>query len=1090
MGERITFLQGRSGSGKSRRVSRIIREKLAEGARIALIVPEQFTFETERLLSEEFGGLMDVSVYSFTTLAERVLKGRVQGFLSRQGRRMAVRKVITEQGRALSIFSRVQDSPGFAASCDELFTMCKRFEVTPEQLQAAAEALADGTPLKSKLSELAMLYKETEDYLAGRYMDTEDVFAALKAALPTSFIKDSHVIIDGFDMLTAQLYGLMEAMMDAAEGMTITFRVDSGSRDERVFAPERRACARLYAAAKEKGLKIDVIKLPDGDAVRQASPQLIHLEKEAFAYPYNVFEGDAGGIRLFSGRGMGDECRWTAEAVLEAAREGLRYRDMAVVATDGAYTGRLLREFAKRGIPCFSDGARKLSAYPGARLLLTAIRCAERGYTLNTLMEHIRTGLAGVTLEEGDAFENYCLKKGIRHTTFMKPFDEEDAERVRARVVSPIIKLKDSLVNAPTAAKKAEALFAYMEETELHRKTAELAEELLKEGRHEQAEENAQVYGLLLTVLDQLHAIMGDGRLSVARFGAIFREGLDAYEINAIPATADQVLIGSVGRTRARSIKAMFILGANEGSFPKYYRDDSLISDDELSQLAALGINPWDSSRDREDVELMDVYCALAKPTERLYISCSMSAGSDGALPAAVLDRMLDIFPGLIMENGLQDTAPQSPQSGIGALASGLRAMGDMCPYPEYLEELLSWYGSKAQHHEALLRIEGALYHRCSPEPFGHELSLRLYGDRIMGSATRLERFNACPFRHFVLNGLQAEERKEYKERRVDEGSFCHSALEAFVEMAMEKDICAMTDEDCDRMMDELMPGVIAEHNGGVLLSSRRNSAIMAGLVRRVKSTARAIVRQARAGEFIPERTEVRFGKDGLPPLVIELPTGEKFLMGGRIDRIDGCEIEGEKYYRIVDYKTGSGEFDYTSLYHGLKLQLPLYAAAIKAAERGAKAAGMYYMQVQDPVIDKEEQLQREIMKQFRLSGLTLSEPSVVCATAGNDPEAQVISTHSSAKGLVTQAELDHVMDYAKQKSAETLHRIYEGRAEASPARTGGLSGVDICKTCESRSVCGFDLKLPDCRYRELNPLKKEDFFGGEKKEDDHGLDG
>lgn len=120
MPARVTFLLGRSGSGKTRRLHRCIKEALDKGLRVVVIVPEQFTFETERQLASELGGLMDIEVYSFSSLAEKTLEGSYLGFLSRQGRRMAVRKTITEQGSKLRIFARVKDRPGFpsgSASC-------------------------------------------------------------------------------------------------------------------------------------------------------------------------------------------------------------------------------------------------------------------------------------------------------------------------------------------------------------------------------------------------------------------------------------------------------------------------------------------------------------------------------------------------------------------------------------------------------------------------------------------------------------------------------------------------------------------------------------------------------------------------------------------------------------------------------------------------------------------------------------------------------------------------------------------------------------------------------------------------------------
>ena len=179
MPARVTFLLGRSGSGKTRRLHRCIKEALDKGRRVVVIVPEQFTFETERQLASELGGLMDIEVYSFSSLAEKTLEGSYLGFLSRQGRRMAVRKTITEQGSKLRIFARVKDRPGFSERLCELFTACKRYEVTPADLLDGAEKAGEDSLLANKLTELALLYGETESYISGRYMDSEDMFAAL-----------------------------------------------------------------------------------------------------------------------------------------------------------------------------------------------------------------------------------------------------------------------------------------------------------------------------------------------------------------------------------------------------------------------------------------------------------------------------------------------------------------------------------------------------------------------------------------------------------------------------------------------------------------------------------------------------------------------------------------------------------------------------------------------------------------------------------------------------------------------------------------------------------------------------------------------
>ena len=103
-------------------------------------------------------------------------------------------------------------------------------------------------------------------------------------------------------------------------------------------------------------------------------------------------------------------------------------------------------------------------------------------------------------------------------------------------------------------------------------------------------EECAQVYNMLMELFTQMHAILGDAPVSTERYIAVLQEGLSTYEVGVIPTTADQVLFGSLGRTRARSVSALFVLGAVEGVFPAQVRDGGMIDDEELAELSALGL--------------------------------------------------------------------------------------------------------------------------------------------------------------------------------------------------------------------------------------------------------------------------------------------------------------------------------------------------------------------------------------------------------------------------------------------------------------------------------------------------------------------
>jgi len=1092
MAAAVYFILGRAGSGKSRYLRSRIRALLEAGEPVRCIVPEQFTYEAERQLAEE--GIAGAPVYSFTTLARRALEEQGDGrvFLSPQGKRMAVRKALEELQQSLYAFGRVRNTPGFAQACAQLFTRFKRSEISPDRLLEAAQGLPEGDLLGDKLRDLARLYGETEGYLQGRYLDEEDGFAAFCAALPASSFAGKHIVLDGIEFKGQQTWRALGILMDVAASLYIALRLDPmPGRDSGLFAGEARALSRLSAMAEERGCPLCTVPLPNPEfPPRAAVPMLAHLEQEAFAFPFTAYGGQAAGsIRLFAALDREGEAAAAAEAVLACARDGIRYRDMAVIAGDPAYMGPLERAFSARGIPFFSDARHKLADFAAPRLLMAALRCVSRGFVQNDLLDLMKTGLCGVGRAEAEYLENHLLAWGLRGQTLSRPLGQPDAppqaEEARQRLMEPLLRLRNALGGAATAAGKTEALFAYMEELDLYGQLQARTAALEEAGELERMEENAQVYAHILTVLDQLHAILGETPLSTRRYLAIFQEGLNAYEIGAIPATADQVLLGSLDRTRARDLRALFILGANEGKFPPDTPDDGVIDDEELAKLEALGLPRWENTRELAQAANMDLYGMLTKPRERLYLSYALSAGGEAALPAAMVDRIRALFPDLPLESQLTPVLPGSDAGGLDALARGLRALADTGQAPAGLAALYGYYAAQPDHAKTLAGLEQALFPALSPAPFGYALALQLYGAAPGGGATRLEAYNTCPFRHFVQYGLRAQPRREYKERRADEGAFCHQALDGFLQAIREQDPAALDEARVDALLDGILPPLLAAHNGGVLMDTARGRAKAARLVRAVRATAQAMVAQLKDSGFRPGESEVAFGEGcPYPPLLLRLENGAVYQLSGRIDRVDTAQVDGAAYYRVVDYKQGGQAFDYAQLYHGLRLQLPLYVAALEAAESLAAPAGMYYMPVGDPALPEEEApLTERLQAAFRLQGLTLSDP-VLEAAGMLGPGADT----GRGKGLVSRDEFQAVVDYSVAKAKDTLGRIMEGGAAVSPAR---YKQSDPCKTCRYKGICAFDPQL-GCRARGLGSMNKDAFLTaiGKKQEDGHELDG
>ena len=1095
----VCFYLGRANTGKSSAIRERMRAHQRAGERAVLIVPEQYTFEAERMLAGALGGLLGVQVLSFSRLNERLLAqyGQAKPYLSAQGHRMVIRKTILQQLPELGAFGRAAERTGFAQQMQEVFTDCKRAGVTPEMLDACCEKLSEGTALKGKLTDMARIYRETETYLSARYLTLDDAANAATALLPDSFIRGAHVYLDGVDRPSAQLYRWLRALMTAAEDVTVALRCgDEAARDAELFLPDRMIYHRIRAMAEELGAPVSTRMFLDAPA---GGPKALHhLERNLFVPDAAAFEGDASAVTVYGATSRMAEVEAVGDQILEQARRGVRFREMAVIVSDPeAYMPMLARAFAAREIPVFMDRKRPVTGHAAVDAVLSALRAVETGFGAGEILRLVKSGYAGVRLEESESLELYLLRTGIKGGGMTKPFARgevpEAAEQARVIVMEPLMRLQKGLA-ARRVCDKVEALYRYLVEIRLEEALRTRADALLLEGRVALTEEHAQVWNTLMEALSQLHAIMGDVAVSRKTFCALVEEGLTGCEIGVIPGTSDQVLVGDLARTKSRAVRALFLVGVNEGLLPQPRGDDEIIDNNELETLARVGMPVWSNTKQRAAEDRLELYAALAKGRETLHFSYCFSANGAEMAPSQLITRMRRLFPNCRTGTDLDETdaLPVCVRTGLRRLTMDLCALhSDDVLHPR-LPAYAAYFCQTEPYAARVRRMLQRPAARYALPPLGRSLSRALYGSRIRMSASRLEQFSACPFKHFVRYGLSAEERREFTEKPTDLGTFYHAALETFVRQVLADGghWRALTDADTDASMDALLPEVIAAHNNGVFLHHERLRATLFLLIESVKTSARAIVHQVQSGAFTPLGAEVRFGEgQAFPPLRLRLSDGVEAELGGVIDRVDAlggaadpnnaqeaAQARPNGALRVVDYKLSDREFDFAGVLSGLTLQLPLYLAVVTQGERSP--AGMYYMPLKAPVVDEQESEERAIREAFLLRGLTVSDPVIVRASdSGAECGAPAVlkgvkctDGETFSGSVCTRAQMERTLAQARQVAERALTAMLDGHMEVSPVE-------GACKYCDYRSICRFDPMVRGCRTKKLKKLKQDAFF-------------
>ena len=1127
----LQFYFGASGAGKSKKLhDDIIEESLKHPERnYLLIVPDQFTMQTQMDLVVEHPqhAIMNIDVLSFGRLTHRVIEevgGAELPILDDTGKSLVLRKVAQREKENLTVMGSHLQKIGYIHEIKSALSEFMQYGIGVKELETLLDYAKGRGALYYKLKDLGVLYQAFGEYIRDRFITTEETLDRLREALPKSeIVRDSVIAFDGFTGFTPIQNRVIRDLLKLTSKVIITLTIDERENpyrlegEQRLFYLTQKTVAALRGLAKEAGIEEEHFvrcgeKLRDRLPRFADNPELAHLEQNLFRYPVRPYEGKVERLHLIEASTPAQELRQTCIAIrrLLLESEDLCYRDIAVVTGSMEVYGKDAEEvFSRFGIPIYLDRTRGILENPFTSYLRSALRIVLQDFSFEAVFHYLRTGLTDFSLDEVDRLENYVRRFGIRgRKRWSEAFTyrEEDPEGEEAALTALAAhnairaalmeQLSPLLTPLKTAGEMVRALYTFLVEAGAQQKLADYEAAFLEKNDPVRAKEYGQIYPLVIDLLDQIESLLAEEEMTLKEFADILDSGLMEITVGTIPQNVDRILVGDIERTRLKQVKVLFFLGVNDGNIPKG-SGGGIISDIDREFLRESDIELAPSPRQQMYIQRLYLYLNMTKPSEALYLSYAR-VGEDGRSlrPAYLVELVRGVFPQLALEAPEYAAVEEqlvSGADGIGFFTDSLReyAQGRL----EESEQRTFYtfyhcYAGMPQYREQLESLIETAFARYEDTPLAKAVTAALYGASLLNSVSRLEKYAACAYAHFLQYGLRLREREEYSFEAVDMGNLFHGVLEIFGDKLSE---CGYTwldfpEEEGRKLVAQALSAYAAVCGETILYSNARNQHLLGRLERILNRTVQTLQTQLKKGQFLPEAFEVSFeALEDLDAFNIALGGQEKMRLRGRIDRVDTCETEDRVYVKVIDYKSGTRRFDLAALYYGLQLQLVVYMNAAvelvkkKHPDKEAVPAAMLYYRVADPMVEETEgmtaeQVNQQILRELKMTGVVNKNDEAVKMLDGEFTDKSDIlplerkkdGSFSAASSVISEEDMQTISNYVNHKIKQIGREILDGTISVNPCEMGSDRA---CTYCAYKSVCGYDVGTEGYPVRKLKKL-------------------
>lgn len=964
---------------------------------------EKISLMTERALCDKLKGTFSAEVYSFGGYLLK--KKSSDKILSKEASSMVIKKLLPSLSLKCFSAGRVNFAPTLA----ETITQLKSAKVLPENLYEASESV--GGILKNKLLDIHTVYSAYENYLKENgFEDQSSLLTYLPSIILNSEeIKNTDVYIIGYASFTAQIREIIKALIKTARSVTAILPYG-----ENQFAFVNETVGAIKDLAHDLCEKVEVINLPTEYC---AVAKKINLELFSPKRAKEKIETDAVFYSALTNTHA--EIERVAEVIKQGVMNGKRYRDFKVIVpNDQKYADEIKKFFTLLEIPYFLDVKVVPLNHPLISLILSYIDAFRKNFERESVTAFYKNPLFSSDKEFNDKFENYTLKYNVSYNGFKKEFTylaETEEELKSFNEFRQKICEVFSRFDVKGALKKLG----------VEKKINEFNEKLSSLSHYTESAVGEQVYTATVKLLDDMQTILSGEKISYTEFKNIFKSGVSAMELSLIPQYNDAVFVGDYRESALANTPVTFAVGLT-GEVPSVSEDVALLCDADINALGELKVLVEPkikvvNHRFREQTTL-----GLSSFSEKLYLTYPIVDYSGNK---NVKSEIIEYF----------------------TKRFSVRTVGEVSGYLTKLQAKRTFAVNSGRFVEGLVNdftLPSSYYSvevddaKKILEQANAEVKLKLdTGENILArditSPTAIESYNVCPYRYFMEKGLRVKPREKGELSGSLVGVIMHEIFCSFTKRLGEID-SACPEESIARIFEEESKKTLAKNEFSMLLEDAPSRFSVNSALKECKKFCVKTYSWIDSSKFTtaPDDVEVKFG-DGAKYPAVEL-LGGRVKLSGTIDRVD----KYQNYCRIIDYKTGKATDDDKNLFAGVKLQLYLYALAIKDME----VAGAYYLPVKDKFLPNGE------TEAPLTIGKTLNDEDVLSAhdstwETGNK-FIPATKDEKGVKGVISSNGMKALISYAKKVSEQTILNMEDGFIAPTPHGSA-------CAYCEFKSVCG-----------------------------------